>query len=192
MYLAQILRLLSNNHIFREVTPDVFASNRLSSVLDTGKPSEEIVAKCVFSFTLRLFHSFHAIYLSTTLAHRHIGTSGIAAFAAQAYVSSSQVFFSFFLTFLTSVRADEVMKASSYLSEAFLDPKLSVAIEPTETPWNRAFGTNMSLFEWFNQDDSENAARSQRFVVAMAGTTKMEPETAILSGAFYICLELWH
>lgn len=44
---ARILRFLTNHHIFREVSPDVFASNRLSSVLDSGKPSAEIVPKCV-------------------------------------------------------------------------------------------------------------------------------------------------
>jgi len=40
----------------------------------------------------------------------------------------------------------------------------------------------MSLFEWYNQKDPENVARSQRFRVAMVGSTKMEPVTAILSG----------
>ncbi|KAH9993365.1 O-methyltransferase [Russula vinacea] len=42
--LARILRLLATNYIFTEVTPDVFANNRLSSVLDTGKPVEELLA----------------------------------------------------------------------------------------------------------------------------------------------------
>ncbi|KAH9988258.1 O-methyltransferase [Russula compacta] len=42
--LARVLRLLATNHIFVEVSPDVFANNRLSSVLDTGKPVEELLA----------------------------------------------------------------------------------------------------------------------------------------------------
>ncbi|KAI0260059.1 S-adenosyl-L-methionine-dependent methyltransferase [Gloeopeniophorella convolvens] len=42
--LARILRLLSTNYIFTEVSPDVFANNRLSSVLDTGKPIDELLA----------------------------------------------------------------------------------------------------------------------------------------------------
>jgi hypothetical protein len=41
---ARILRLLATNYIFTEVTPDVFANNRLSSALDTGKPVEELLA----------------------------------------------------------------------------------------------------------------------------------------------------
>ena len=42
---ARILRLLATCHIFTEVSPDVFANNRLSSVLDTGKPVRELLAK---------------------------------------------------------------------------------------------------------------------------------------------------
>lgn len=84
------------------------------------------------------------------------------------------------LTLALFIRADEVMKGAAHLSEAFLDPKLSLSVEPNETPWNTAFGTDKGLFEWYNQ--KENVARSQRFGIALAGTTKMEPATAILTG----------
>ncbi|KAI0245830.1 S-adenosyl-L-methionine-dependent methyltransferase [Lactifluus subvellereus] len=43
--LARILRSLATNYIFTEVTPDIFANNRLSSVLDTGKSVEELLAR---------------------------------------------------------------------------------------------------------------------------------------------------
>lgn len=36
--LARMLRLLATRHIFREVAPDVFVNNRISSLLDTGLP----------------------------------------------------------------------------------------------------------------------------------------------------------
>ncbi|KDQ19530.1 hypothetical protein BOTBODRAFT_636425 [Botryobasidium botryosum FD-172 SS1] len=42
--LARILRLLATNHIFKEVSPNVFANNRMSLALDTGKDAE-ILAK---------------------------------------------------------------------------------------------------------------------------------------------------
>jgi hypothetical protein len=42
---ARVLRLLATNHIFIEVSPDVFAKNRLSTVLDTGKPVEELILR---------------------------------------------------------------------------------------------------------------------------------------------------
>ncbi|KAF7792890.1 hypothetical protein EIP86_003991 [Pleurotus ostreatoroseus] len=41
--LARCLRLLATNHIFREVSPDVFTNNRLSSLIDTGKVVNEIL-----------------------------------------------------------------------------------------------------------------------------------------------------
>ncbi|EJD40316.1 O-methyltransferase [Auricularia subglabra TFB-10046 SS5] len=42
--LARVLRLLATRHIFREIAPDVFCNNRLSSLLDTGKSVAELRA----------------------------------------------------------------------------------------------------------------------------------------------------
>ncbi|KAJ6474192.1 O-methyltransferase [Mycena sanguinolenta] len=42
--LARILRLLATHHIFREVSTDVFANNRISSTLDKGKSVESLIA----------------------------------------------------------------------------------------------------------------------------------------------------
>ncbi|KAI0261382.1 S-adenosyl-L-methionine-dependent methyltransferase [Gloeopeniophorella convolvens] len=40
--LARVLRYLATRHIFREVSPDVYANNRISSLLIKPKPLEEI------------------------------------------------------------------------------------------------------------------------------------------------------
>lgn len=37
LFTARVLRLLATNHIFKEVAPNVFAHNRISRSLDTGK-----------------------------------------------------------------------------------------------------------------------------------------------------------
>ncbi|KZV75021.1 S-adenosyl-L-methionine-dependent methyltransferase [Peniophora sp. CONT] len=42
--LARILRMLATNHIFIEVSPDVFTNNRLSSTLDSGCSCEQLAA----------------------------------------------------------------------------------------------------------------------------------------------------
>ncbi|KAG5720988.1 Sterigmatocystin 8-O-methyltransferase [Termitomyces sp. T112] len=42
--LARFLRYLATNHIYREITPDVFANTRISSMMDTLKPSQDIIA----------------------------------------------------------------------------------------------------------------------------------------------------
>ncbi|KIK56925.1 hypothetical protein GYMLUDRAFT_75954 [Collybiopsis luxurians FD-317 M1] len=138
--IARILRLLTNNHIFREVSPDVFASNRLSSVLDTGKPAKEVV--------------------SQSLAERHAGTPSVAAFAA--------------------MMSDEGMKCGAIMPEHFLDPRSSFSAEPNRTPFNRAYKTDLSLFDWYKNEENEPYLR--RFNLAMFGSRKLEPENAILSG----------
>ncbi|KAJ7729812.1 hypothetical protein B0H16DRAFT_1280360, partial [Mycena metata] len=40
--LAHILRLLATHHLLRELAPDVFAANRISSLLDSGKSVDEL------------------------------------------------------------------------------------------------------------------------------------------------------
>lgn len=45
LFIGRILRVLATNHIFVEVSPDVFTNNRVSSLLDTGRPVKEILAK---------------------------------------------------------------------------------------------------------------------------------------------------
>ncbi|KAJ7501102.1 S-adenosyl-L-methionine-dependent methyltransferase [Mycena galericulata] len=42
--LARVMRHLATHHIYREVAPDTFANNRLSAVLDSGKPVTELFA----------------------------------------------------------------------------------------------------------------------------------------------------
>lgn len=44
--IAPVLRLLSAQWVFKEVKPDVFANNRLSSVLDKGKTVAELQQRC--------------------------------------------------------------------------------------------------------------------------------------------------
>ncbi|KIL63447.1 hypothetical protein M378DRAFT_1047277 [Amanita muscaria Koide BX008] len=41
--LARCLRYLATRHVYKELAPDVFTNNRISSILDTGKSSKEII-----------------------------------------------------------------------------------------------------------------------------------------------------
>ncbi|KAK7013997.1 S-adenosyl-L-methionine-dependent methyltransferase [Favolaschia claudopus] len=59
--LARFMRFLTTHHFYREVSPDVFAHTRISSMLDTGKTSEEVLANP---------------------EHKHEGTIGLTALAA--------------------------------------------------------------------------------------------------------------
>ncbi|KAI0780304.1 S-adenosyl-L-methionine-dependent methyltransferase [Fomes fomentarius] len=62
--LSRTLRLLATSHYLREVKPNVFANNRLSSWLDSGKPLAE---------------------LRGASENRYIQTSGMAAYVGLAY-----------------------------------------------------------------------------------------------------------
>ncbi|KAG6833022.1 hypothetical protein H0H87_012280 [Tephrocybe sp. NHM501043] len=42
--LARFLRYLATHHVYREVTPNVFANTRISSMIDTLKPSQDVIA----------------------------------------------------------------------------------------------------------------------------------------------------
>lgn len=79
---ARILRLLATNYIFTEVSPDVFANNRLSSVLDTGKPVEELLAKLVPSLFKLTYCGELRIFSPES---KHIGTPGITSFIEHRY-----------------------------------------------------------------------------------------------------------
>ena len=52
--IARILRFLATHHIFQEVAPDTFSHNRISSILDTGKGVDEILAECILPTRGRL------------------------------------------------------------------------------------------------------------------------------------------
>ena len=72
------------------------------------------------------------------------------------------------------------MKAASYLQEALLDPAYVNSEEPTETAFNLAFKTDLSLWDWFEL--SANEKRRVRFGIAMEGSKQAVPPTAILEG----------
>ncbi|GJJ06649.1 hypothetical protein Clacol_000843 [Clathrus columnatus] len=40
--LGRCLRYMATHHVFREVSPDIFSNNRISSLLDTGKSAQEL------------------------------------------------------------------------------------------------------------------------------------------------------
>ena len=71
---ARILRLLATNHIFIEVTPDVFANNRLSSVLDTGKSVAELLARLAWSSMVR-----GNLLTTVSPESKYVGTNGMAS-----------------------------------------------------------------------------------------------------------------
>ncbi|TBU37557.1 O-methyltransferase [Dichomitus squalens] len=73
--LGRVLRLLATYHWLREVKPDVFANNRLSSFLDTGKSTKE------------LLRSPEEKYDGTDGVAAYLATSGDEVFKVMSYLS---------------------------------------------------------------------------------------------------------
>ncbi|KAK2462797.1 hypothetical protein APHAL10511_005188 [Amanita phalloides] len=120
--LAHALRLLATHHIVREVAPDVFATNRISSLIDSGKSLEE----------LRNYEKLGRPEM------KYKDTNGIAAFVGTC--------------------ADEIHKASAYLTEAYLlspSNHTREAREPTSAPFCFAFSTLESKIGFFNWLEGE-------------------------------------
>lgn len=85
---AHVLRLLATHHILREVSPDVFALNRLSSLVDSGKTFAqlkqfELDGTYVISAPLSCMHS----HILERLELKYRDTNGIAAFVGLWFVS---------------------------------------------------------------------------------------------------------
>ncbi|KAF7349725.1 hypothetical protein MSAN_01699300 [Mycena sanguinolenta] len=87
LFLARILRLLATHNIFREVTPSVFANNRISSVLDKGKSSkmlfenrdERLTGTSGFAAYVEIFtdHNMKSVaMLADTMLHPKEGELG--------------------------------------------------------------------------------------------------------------------
>ncbi|KIM86573.1 hypothetical protein PILCRDRAFT_815806 [Piloderma croceum F 1598] len=113
---AHILRLLSTHHILREVKPDVFANNRISALMDSGKEVRKLVK----------------FGRDGCPEKKYEGTNGVAAFVG--------------------LNTDELFKASAYLTEAYvLNDATKFSTQPTETPFNFAFGTKKGFFGWLEE-----------------------------------------
>ena len=56
-FVARLLRYLATHHVYKEISPDIFVNNRISSLLDTGKSVKNILAKYVTSILISNFVS---------------------------------------------------------------------------------------------------------------------------------------
>ncbi|KAJ7643408.1 O-methyltransferase [Mycena polygramma] len=137
--IARVLRPLASNHIFRELSPNVFAHNRISTYLDTGK-------------------SFAAIQAAPK--EKYDNAEGHAA--------------------LILLNTDETFKAAAYIIDVVLDKESEASSDEFNTPLNKAFGTHIDLFSWYEKPD--NSKRFKRFGMAMDVSRRMSPKGAILQG----------
>ncbi|KAI0360847.1 S-adenosyl-L-methionine-dependent methyltransferase [Trametes cingulata] len=143
--LSHILRLLATHHWTREVRPDVFANNRLSAFVDSGKTVDQLRA---------------------APEKKYDGADGIAALVAMkgddfykscAYITDQ----------LLPERERSVALRKLRDRERKSEPPARY-----KAPFNLAFDTELGYFDWLEQP--ENKTRLTQFGRAMTGARGWE------------------
>ncbi|KAI0324796.1 S-adenosyl-L-methionine-dependent methyltransferase [Cubamyces sp. BRFM 1775] len=146
--LGYILRVLATAHWLRELSPDVYANNRRSAVIDTGKTLEQLRAQP---------------------EKKYADTNGLAALLAHVCESTFPLKMTEWLLPDVHIRNMSPSPASS--------PSVTGNDAPAERrSYPTVFGldlqTDLNLFEWL--DLPENTFRRGRFAHAMTGTSYTE------------------
>ncbi|KAH9888543.1 S-adenosyl-L-methionine-dependent methyltransferase [Cubamyces lactineus] len=148
--LGHILRVLATSHWLIEVSPNVFANNRRSSLMDTGKTLEQ---------------------LRVDPMRKYAGTNGAAAAVGQIgdYASKVSVYLTEWLLPDTRVGSLSIDATGS---------TGGIHTQEHPTPFSLAFGTTMGFFQWLELP--ENRYRLVRFGHAMKGTSQWETKNEVL------------
>ncbi|KIY72579.1 hypothetical protein CYLTODRAFT_449741 [Cylindrobasidium torrendii FP15055 ss-10] len=162
--IAHCLRLLATHHFLRELSPDVFTNNRISSKLDTGKAVVDIQ------------HDPAGKYRSTNGVSAFVGLSTDELQKASAYITEA---------YLLSPNATKNSENPSSAAFNFAFDCQGVGY----FNWLEGEGAGAPTTEEsvspalsINQSPNSNSFRLQRFGVAMTGTDCWEVPGAVLSG----------
>ncbi|KAM5545242.1 hypothetical protein V8D89_001353 [Ganoderma adspersum] len=152
--LGRILRLLATGHYLREVHPDVFANNRASSYIDSGKTVAQ---------------------LRETPEKKYNDTDGVAAYVG---ILGDEVLK------CTAYMTDWVLpeRHAAVVAAHTVVPSDRAVNSPTRyaAPLNVAFNTPLGYFPWLELP--ENSGRLARFGQGMVGARQFESKNQILHG----------
>ncbi|PIL29533.1 hypothetical protein GSI_08341 [Ganoderma sinense ZZ0214-1] len=150
-HLSHILRLLATGHYLREVAPDVFANNRASSYIDTGKTVAQ---------------------LREAPEKKYNDTDGVAAYVGVigGVVAKS-------ISYLTEWALGSESQSAAAPATA-QDSAVPVALRHPAAPFNLAFDTQLAFFPWLELPGNEG--RLVRFGQGMTGTRQFETKDEIL------------
>ncbi|KAJ3819936.1 S-adenosyl-L-methionine-dependent methyltransferase [Lentinula raphanica] len=129
-YLARVLRYLATRHVFKEVSPDVFAHNRLSSLLTKAKSLKEIKEGYV---------ALHGSCRSTQWFDRFRPQNARFDNAA--------------MPAFLHLASDELFKSSTALIPFMKNPQEAAA------PFNIAYQTTKKMWEWTEEPGNEYSSR---------------------------------
>ncbi|KAI9059147.1 S-adenosyl-L-methionine-dependent methyltransferase [Trametes sanguinea] len=151
--LSHILRLLATYHWLREVKPDVFANNRLSAQVDSGKTPEQ---------------------LKNAPHEKHDDTDGVPALVAMTGDDFLKAF-----SFLSDQLLPTRERAVTLHSLLGGDSKVNKPIKAYKAPFNLAFRTELGYFDWLELP--QNKTRLTEFGRAMTGARGWEVSENIVN-----------
>ncbi|KAJ7202040.1 O-methyltransferase [Mycena pura] len=199
--LAHILRLLATHHLLRESSPDVFASNRISSLLDSGKAVHSL-----FANPERKYDE------NASAIAAFVGLCTDELFKSSAYLT--EAVFPGAARLYPDIERPSGAAASAKAANAGGLAVIPAGSDPTRAPFNYAFGcSGVGYFAWLEgegwppsaeqqrksghrpdgkpsahdtqgprSDANPNQFRLERFGKAMAGTGNWEVPGAVLHG----------
>ncbi|KAI1787799.1 S-adenosyl-L-methionine-dependent methyltransferase [Ganoderma leucocontextum] len=166
-HISRILRLLATGHYLREMTPDVFANNRASSYIDTGKTVSQ---------------------LREAPEKKYNDTDGVAAYLALSGDKALKC-----MSCLTewALPEEPLIDRTETNFDCYCAPRPELegqsptqasagAIARHGAPFNLAFNTQLGYFPWLELP--ENEGRFVRFGHGMTGTRQSEIKNQILQG----------
>ncbi|KAI0628454.1 S-adenosyl-L-methionine-dependent methyltransferase [Trametes polyzona] len=158
--LGHVLRLLATSHWIKEVSPDVFANNRRSSYIDSGKTLHQLRTEP------------RKKYLDTDGVAAFVGLTGDEAFKFMAYMTE---------WFLPDTRTGSlIVDTKGGFGSAQPGAAKEGGAANYVAPFNLAFDTQLNFFPWLELP--ENRSRLERFGHAMTGTRQWETKEGILFG----------
>ncbi len=171
---GHVLRLLATFHWLREVTPDVFANNRLSSYIDSGKSFEQLKNACVTLFSLLTVICQRSLQSRLEVRRdrwcRRIHRDRVSLTSSEPYRSS-------ILTSSYSEHSgDEAFRIMTNLADWLLNDQGT----KTASPFSKTFETNLEYYTWLEEPGNEH--RLVRFGHAMHGTQQFEIAENIITG----------
>ncbi|KAF8990715.1 S-adenosyl-L-methionine-dependent methyltransferase [Cyathus striatus] len=146
--IGRSLRILATHYVFKEVEPDVFANNRLSSLMDTGKDSDLLVA------------------LARDTIDSPTGELGVTKVQSLKYENTNGI------RALLDVSTDYLYKAASFVPDVFLSKDnqtipFQVALQRDDTLWDffeshpghlRRFQTSMEAWTLMSPENIQSSS----------------------------------
>ncbi|KAJ7769225.1 hypothetical protein DFH07DRAFT_1007117 [Mycena maculata] len=193
--LAHVLRLLATHHVVREVVPDVFAVNRISSLIDTGRDLEELVADpsnkyaadggAIAAFVGLCTDELHksSAYLTEAVFPGCPTARGLASPTAATFplsassLSSSTSTSPSFSSNATSTAAGTSISIPNTGPPSTKSGNTEPLTDPTRAPFNYAFGCGgVGYFAWLEGEGCPSSASASTSNSTEKGGRKDEKE----------------